>query len=97
LQGPKLRVGAFKTDFVMLRNGARFVLDSDDTPGDETRVHLPHPEILLALEPGHTLLLDDGKIRLTALETSKTRAVTRVDVGGRLSARKGVSLPDTVV
>jgi pyruvate kinase len=98
LQGPKLRVGAFKSEVgVMLKKGATFVLDSDTAPGDETRVHLPHPEILSALEPGHTLLLDDGKVRLTAVETSPERAVTRVEVGGKLSARKGVSLPDTTI
>ncbi len=97
LQGPKLRIGAFTSDVVMLEKGARFVLDSDPAPGDATRVHLPHPEILAALEPGHTLLLDDGKIRLTAVETARARAVTRVDVGGKLAARKGVSLPDTTI
>jgi pyruvate kinase len=98
LQGPKLRVGAFQTDAgVMLKKGATFVLDSDKAQGDETRVHLPHPEILAALEVGHTLLLDDGKVRLTAIETSRDRAVTRVEVGGKLSARKGVSLPDTTI
>jgi pyruvate kinase len=98
LQGPKLRVGTFTSDGgVMLKKGASFVLDDDKTAGDETRVHLPHPEILAALEPGHTLLLDDGKVRLTAVETSPQRAVTRVEVGGKLSARKGVSLPDTTI
>jgi len=97
LQGPKLRVGAFASDAVTLVKGETFVLDSDKTPGDIKRVHLPHPEILAALEPGHTLLLDDGKIRLTAVETSPKRAVTRVEVGGKLTARKGVSLPDTVI
>ena len=97
LQGPKLRVGAFKSDFVMLENGASFVFDNDETPGDETRVYLPHPEILASLEPGHTLLLDDGKIRLVTTEVTRTRAVTKVIVGGKLSARKGVSLPDTVI
>ena len=98
LQGPKLRVGAFQSDSgVMLKKGAEFVLDDDKAPGDEHRVHLPHPEILAALEPGHTLLLDDGKVRLKATETSRKRAVTRVEVGGKLSARKGVSLPDTTV
>jgi pyruvate kinase len=78
-----------------LSNGETFVLDSDNSPGDRTRVHLPHPEILAALRPGHTLLLDDGKVRLIAEETSPERAVTRVVVGGRMSDRKGVSLPDT--
>jgi pyruvate kinase len=97
LQGPKLRVGAFASDAVMLEKGAQFVLDSDPAPGDVTRVHLPHPEILAALEPGHSLLLDDGKIRLTTVAASPQRAVTRVEVGGRLTARKGVSLPDTTI
>jgi pyruvate kinase len=97
LQGPKLRVGTFRDDKVMLEKGATFVLDDDKTPGDAGRVYLPHPEILAALEPDHTLLLDDGKIRLTIIETSEKRAVTRVEVGGKLSARKGVSLPDTTI
>jgi uncharacterized membrane protein len=78
---------------IQLKNGESFVLDSDKTPGDNTRVQLPHPEILAALRPGHALLLDDGKVRLIAEETSPDRAVTRVVIGGRMSDRKGVSLP----
>jgi pyruvate kinase len=97
LQGPKLRVGQFAGDAVMLTNGAMFALDADTALGDETRVHLPHPEILAALAPGDTLLLDDGKIRLVAIETNPNQAITRVEVGGKLSNRKGVSLPDTIV
>jgi pyruvate kinase len=97
LQGPKLRVGTFKDDAVMLAAGAEFVLDADPSPGDAHRVHLPHPEILTALRPGHTMLLDDGKIRLSVVEAAHDRAVTRVEVGGRLSARKGVSVPDTTL
>jgi len=97
LQGPKLRIGTFKDDAVALVAGANFVLDADPAPGDLDRVYLPHPEILTALRPGHTLLLDDGKIRLAVLEASSQRAVTRVEVGGRLSARKGVSVPNTVL
>ncbi|WP_398472512.1 pyruvate kinase [Tardiphaga sp.] len=95
LQGPKLRVGAFTDGGVQLKNGEAFTLDSDPSPGDGTRVHLPHPEILAALRPGHALLVDDGKLKLIAEETSADRAVTRVVVGGRISDRKGVSLPDT--
>jgi pyruvate kinase len=97
LQGPKLRIGTFKDDAIALVVGANFVLDADPAPGDLDRVYLPHPEILTALRPGHTLLLDDGKIRLAVLEASSERAVTRVEVGGRLSARKGVSVPNTVL
>jgi pyruvate kinase len=97
LQGPKLRIGTFKDEAVALVAGTNFVLDADPAPGDLDRVYLPHPEILTALRPGHRLLLDDGKIRLAVLEASSERAVTRVEVGGKLSARKGVSVPNTVL
>jgi pyruvate kinase len=97
LQGPKLRLGQFGGGFTMVKKGDTFTLDSDTASGDATRVHLPHPEILQAAQPGQTLLLDDGKVRLTALESTGTRLVTRVEVGGKLSDRKGVSLPETVL
>jgi pyruvate kinase len=97
LQGPKLRVGAFANGPAMLDVGATFIFDTDPAPGDPTRVHLPHPEIFRGMQPGHTLLLDDGKIRLVATEASREKIVTRVVVGGKLSDRKGVSLPDTVI
>src|ERR1700733_2598889 len=95
LQGPKLRLGSFAEGSIQLNNGESFVLDSDKTPGDHSRVQLPHPEILAALKPGHALLLDDGKARLIVEEASPDRAVTRVVIGGRMSGRKGASLPDT--
>ncbi len=97
LQGPKLRVGGFASGPVTLMPGETFVLDTNPAPGDATRVSLPHPEIFAAIEPGHTLLLDDGKLRLTVVEADKNRIATRVEVGGRLSDRKGVSLPDTTI
>ncbi len=97
LQGPKLRVGLFKDGAVELKRGDSFVFDSDTTPGDATRVHLPHPEILQALQPGHVVLIDDGKVRLHISEASAKRAVAVVDIGGRVSNRKGVSLPDTEI
>ena len=97
LQGPKLRLGEFKDGAENLARGARFILDADKTPGDATRVHLPHPEILSALEPGHAILIDDGKVRLKVIEATKTKAVTEVLVAGRVSNRKGVSLPDTII
>jgi len=97
LQGPKLRLGTFRNDVVEIDKGQEFTLDSDPTPGDATRVHLPHPEIYAAIKPGGALLIDDGKLRLVALEVTPQRIVTRVEVGGKVSNRKGVSLPDTVV
>ncbi len=97
LQGPKLRIGVFANHDVTLMPGQSFVLDGDPTPGDAQRVELPHPEILAALEPGHRLLLDDGKVRLRVRETGRQQAVTVVETGSTLSDRKGVSVPDTTL
>ncbi len=68
-----------------------------ESVGGLGRVHLPHPEIFEAVEPGHTLLLDDGKFRLRVVEASDVRIDAEVLTGGRLSSRKGISLPDTVL
>jgi pyruvate kinase len=97
LQGPKLRVGRFASGAVVLTKGETFALDADSSPGDVGRVELPHPEIFSAIQPGHILLLDDGKVRLEATQVEKGRIVTQVEIGGRLSDRKGVSLPDTTI
>ena len=97
LQGPKLRVGSFAEGPVELHNGQTFVLDLDPTPGDATRVHLPHRELFAALQPGQRLLLDDGKIRLETQDVTPDRIVTKVMVGGRLSNNKGVNVPDAVI
>jgi pyruvate kinase len=97
LQGPKLRLGTFKDGGATIVNGQTFTLDNDKAPGDATRVNLPHAEIFAGIKPGHVLLIDDGKLRLVATETSAQSIVTRVEVGGKVSNRKGVSLPDTVV
>src|SRR6187455_2852489 len=97
LQGPKLRIGAFAGSSVMLDNGATFTFDAKAEPGDATRVHLPHTEIFEGVRAGHTLLLDDGKIRLVATEANKQKITVRVEVGGKLSDRKGVSLPDSII
>ena len=97
LQGPKLRVGRFAEGRAMLETGAAFTLDRDPTPGDATRVELPHPEIFAALEVGARLLLDDGKLVLRVLAVAPDRVETRVEVGGPLSNSKGLNVPDVVV
>jgi pyruvate kinase len=97
LQGPKLRLGNFKNESAQLDAGQDFVLDTDPAPGDSTRVNLPHAEIFAAIQPGDTLLIDDGKLRLTTAVVEPRRIVAQVNVGGKVSSRKGVSLPNTVV
>jgi len=97
LQGPKLRLGTFTGGSAMVSNGENFVLDSDPAPGDSTRAYLPHPEIFTAVAPGRTLLIDDGKVRLTVTQAEPQRISTCVEVGGKVSDRKGISLPDSTM
>lgn len=95
LQGPKLRVGTFADGAVELKPGQAFTLDDDTAPGDRTRVHLPHPEILKSVEPGHRLMIDDGRLQLVAEKADGRSIACRVVSGTSISDRKGVSLPDT--
>lgn len=97
LQGPKLRVGKFAEGKVLLETGATFRLDRDKTPGDATRVELPHREIFEAVTEGARLLLDDGKMVLRVTRYGDGWIETRVEVGGMLSNSKGLNVPDMIL
>ncbi len=97
LQGPKLRVGVFANGEEELVEGASFRLDLDDAEGDANRVKLPHKEIFDALEPGAHLLVNDGKIKLRVKDCGADFANCEVVVGGTISNRKGVNVPDVTL
>src|ERR1700756_1039850 len=97
LQGPKLRLGTFCQSRIELATGAHFRVDLDLDPGDEHRAPLPHPEIFEAMRPGTELLLDDGKVRLRVETCGSGFADTSCLVGGSLSDRKGVNVPNAVL
>jgi len=97
LQGPKLRVGVFANGEEELVEGASFRLDLADADGDVNRVKLPHKEIFDALEPGAHLLVNDGKIKLQVKDCGADFANCEVVVGGTISNRKGVNVPDVTL
>lgn len=97
LQGPKFRVGEVEGGRMTLTEGATFRFDTTETSGSVDRVFLPHPQIFEAVEPGHTLLLDDGKIRMQVIDKTATTIDAKVLVAGALASRKGISLPDTLL
>ncbi|MEZ5842328.1 MAG: pyruvate kinase [Hyphomicrobiaceae bacterium] len=97
LQGPKFRLGAFEGERVSVEKGQTFVFDRDETPGTSERVLLPHPPIFEAIQADHTLLLDDGKIRMRVIEARPDRIAAEVLVTGTLASRKGIAMPDTLL
>ncbi len=97
LQGPKLRIGKFDSGAIRLTEGDILSFVRREAIGGLGRVHLPHSEIFQAVKPGHTLLLDDGKLKLRVVEASDVRIDAEVMTSGLLGSRKGISLPDTVL
>jgi len=97
MQGPKLRVGKFKDGKIALKEGMVIRFDLDKTPGDETRVNLPHPEIIGAVNVGDLLLIDDGKVRVEIAEKGSDYLDVKVIAGQKMSNNKGVNVPGVVL
>lgn len=96
LQGPKIRLGRVGENGWLLAKGERITLTLADTTGAQS-LPLPHPEVFAAIAPGHRLFIDDGRVRLRALETGPEHILAEVLEGGTVSDRKGVNLPDCVL
>lgn len=94
LQGPKIRLGELPAP-VTLEEGQSFILDGNEAIGDETRAHLPHPEILELLKEGHHIYINDGLVKLRVVEKLDCGGVKCIVLStGAVSSRKGVNLPD---
>jgi len=91
LQGPKIRIGRFKDNKIVLRPGQKFVLDADCTLGDENTVGLDYKKLPNDVRPGDTLLLDDGRIVLGVSSVRNGRILCLVEQGGPLSNNKGIN------
>ncbi len=97
LQGPKIRVGTIVNGRIVVAKGdkVRFVPHGDE--GSAMAIPLHHPEIFAAVMPGHDLLIDDGRVRVRITGVSDEAIDADVIVGGVISNRKGINLPDTVL
>ena len=97
LQGPKIRLGTLSGGPRLLKEGEHVRLVrkvSAEDPGD---IPIPHPEVFSAIKMRHSLLIDDGKVRLRLLSVGDNSAEAMVVVGGEIRDRKGVNLPDTIL
>ena len=94
LQGPKIRISAFKDGKIELNNGDHFALDAelDDSEGNQDSVGIAYKELPNDLNVGNTLLLDDGKIILEVKQINGQKIFTEVKQGGILSNNKGINL-----
>ena len=98
LQGPKHRIGNFKTEEKYpIAVGQTFTFDSDATPGNSERVQLPDADVMRSLHVGERILLNDGKIEMQVTDVLPDSVKTKVIRGTEIWSRRGFNLPDTYV
>jgi pyruvate kinase len=93
LSGPKMRIGKLASEPVDLESGDTFILTTDDTIGDKTRVSVSFAGLPRAVKAGDTLYLNDGYIQLEVTKVHGNDVTCTVKVGGELRSRKGLNLP----
>ena len=97
LQGPKIRLTKFKEGPVMLEKGATFKITIDDIEGDVNICGTTFKGLPGDVSVGDFLLIDDGKVKLRAVEVSDTTVTTIVEIPGQVSNNKGINLPGVAV
>lgn len=97
LQGPKIRLGRFAEDKVILEEGATFKITIDDVPGDVNICSTTYKGLPGDVRPGDQLLIDDGRIGLRATAVDARTVTTVVEVAGPVSNNKGINLPGVAV
>lgn len=89
LQGPKLRIGEVENNGVILENGSHIKFVSEECIGSAERVFMSYKPLPVDVNPGETILVDDGKIKLEVVSTNRINEVTlKVISGGKLSSKK---------
>jgi len=92
-KGPEIRTGNFKEGKVLLEEGQTFTLTTEDIEGDSTICSITYKKLPAELKAGDTVLIDDGKIRMTVEQTTGSDIVCTVKTGGQVSNHKGINVP----
>ncbi|TAM78043.1 pyruvate kinase [bacterium] len=95
LPGPKVRTGDLSEGLsaLHLETGGRFVLTTEQIPGEQGRVSVSYPRLADDVEAGTDIFLADGAIQLRILETTASEVRTEVLQGGDLRPRQGINYP----
>ncbi len=93
-KGPEIRLKTFRDHRVTLQKGQLFTLCTGDVEGDAEHVSITYADLPADVQPGTTILIDDGLVGLTVKAVSKTEIQCRVNNGGVISDRKGINVPD---
>jgi pyruvate kinase len=96
LQGPKIRLGAVRDNMEVLEKDQELEITNKECVSTFKKLYISYAHLPKDVEPGDSILIDDGKVELKVLSTnSKDKIKARVITGGKISSNKGVNLPDT--
>src|SRR6187455_1008672 len=98
LQGPKLRVGEIENGEIEIVEGDIHTFTNEKVIGTKEKIYVSYPDFHNDVKIGNIILIDDGKLEVTVLnieENNDVRVV--VTLGGTLSSKKGINLPDTKI
>jgi len=98
LQGPKIRLGDFEEEAVVLKAGEQIRFVCEEVLGNKKRISIRYDSFARDVKPGDQVLVDDGKIALKVIESDGVGSVLlEAQSNARLLPRKGVNLPDTII
>lgn len=92
-KGPEIRLGDFKDDTENYKKGEIVYVEKAEIMGTHERFHIACPELFEDLKPNNSILINDGKMRLTVLENDGQELKCRVEVSGPISSKKGCNCP----
>lgn len=98
LQGPKLRVGEIENGSMPVLPGDILTFTNEKCVGNKERIYVSYPNLAADVKIGNMIMIDDGKLEVKVKEVTKDGNVkVEVTMGGILSSKKGVNLPDTKI
>ena len=93
-KGPEVRLRTFKDGRAVLEEGKTFVLTTEEIEGDNTRVAVSYADLPSCLNVGDRVLIDDGRLELRVTDLTSTDVTCVVVIGGEVTNRKGVNIPN---
>jgi pyruvate kinase len=98
LQGPKLRVGEIENGEIEVIEGDILTFTNEKVIGNKEKIYVSYPNFHSDVKIGNIILIDDGKLEVRVLSIEKNNDVkVVVTLGGVLSSKKGINLPDTKI
>lgn len=98
LQGPKLRVGEIENNALPVVVGDILTFTNEKCVGNLERIYVSYPNLAGDVKIGNTIMIDDGKLEVVVVDITRDGNVkVEVTLGGILSSKKGINLPDTKI